>query len=882
MATQEIAFHALTSRAVLERLEVDDAKGVSRQDVEERRAHFGSNQLQEAETRPWWRVLAEQLRSVVVYLLGAAAILAFVTQRWAEGMAVLAVIAVNTGIGFVTEWRAVRSMAALRKMGEHQARVRREGDVCDVATSEIVVGDIVLVDEGDVVPADLRLLRAERLRVNEAALTGESLPADKLIDPVAEKAELADRQDMLYRGTSIATGSAEGIVVATGARTELGRISDLAQTAESSATPLQQRLDALGRRLAWITLAIAGVVAAVGVLVRHQETALVVETAIALGIAAIPEGLPIVATIALARGMWLMAERNALVNRLTAVETLGATRIIFTDKTGTLTENRMKLRRVVALDGEAAFGEGGDEAGDVSALCRRTVLLGVLCNGASLEANQSEDNPKGDPTETAILAGGVVLGLERDELLQALPQVRVEEFEPRTKKMATVHRDEGRFLIAVKGGPRAVLEACDSTALGEPLDEAGREHWRDVAGELASEGLRVLAMAERTAETQDVPVYERLSFVGLVGLHDPPRHSVRAAIDACQAAGIRVEMVTGDQPRTALAIAEAVGIIGGADDPEGIVMRGSDIGDDDVFDEALAERIRRANIFARVSPEQKLRLISAYQERGEVVAMTGDGVNDAPALKKADIGIAMGKRGTEAARQVADMVLRDDAFETIVAAVAQGRVIFANIRRSVMFMLCTNVAEVIAVALATAAGWTLPLRPLQILYLNVLTDVFPALALGLGKGSGREMEDPPRDPGEAVLTSRHWVEIIGWAAVIATCVLAGLLLAQHWLGFDERGAVTVAFLTLAFGKLWFTSALRAPKSGVFRNEITRNPWVWGAIALCIILLLAAVYVPFLSTLLETAALPAHGWALLLGLSLVPFVLGQIVRQIQKH
>jgi len=886
-------WYACAADEALEKLDVRPDAGLSIDEARKRLREHGPNELQTAETRSWWRVLFDQLNSIVVYLLGAAAVVALVTQRWPEGIALLGVIAVNTTIGFASEWKGVQSMAALRKIEKHLVRVRRAGEERELEVRDLVPGDIVLMEAGELVPADLRLIEAERLRVNEAALTGESVPADKVTEPVDEETALADRKNMLYKGTSIAQGTAVGVAVATGTDTELGRISELAETAEATVTPLQKRLDRLGRRLAWLSIGIAAIVAVVGFVIRKQEAALVVETALALGIAAVPEGLPIIATIALARGMHLMAKRNALVKRLAAVETLGSTRVIFTDKTGTLTENRMRLRKIVTPAQEESFDfstesdESEREAhSELDETVQRAVQVSVLCNAASLDEPEGEDNPRGDPTEVALLDGGQRLGIEREELLESRPQARVVEFEPRVKKMATIHEDGGSFYVAVKGAPKAVLDVSSRiVSVGsngdEALDEAARKDWVERSNELAREGLRLLAVADKVVETKDAEPYDHLCFVGFMCLHDPPREGIKEAIDQCQSAGIRVEMVTGDQIETAEAIGGQTGIIGEPEDPETEVMRGPDLRAPDELSDQEHDRIHDANIFARVSPEQKLNLIRVYQDRGEIVAMTGDGVNDAPALKKADIGIAMGKRGTDAAKQVADIVLLDDAFETIVAAVEQGRVTFANIRKAVMFVLCTNVAEVLAVTIATLAGWTLPLRPMQILYLNMLTDVFPALALGVGPGSGKEMTESPRDPGEPVLTRRHWIEIGGAAFVIGACVLTSLLVAERRLGFSSTQAVTVSFLTIGFGKLWFTFNLRSPRSGLVRNEVTRNPWVWAAIGSCVLLLLAAVYLPPLSNLLHTALLGPKGWALVLGMSLIPFFVGQVVRQLQR-
>ncbi|MGD8726531.1 MAG: cation-transporting P-type ATPase, partial [Gemmatimonadales bacterium] len=562
---EQALWHARTLDEVLGTLDVSSDRGLSHGDACRRLKEHGPNRLQETEGRSWWRIFLDQFRSIVVYLLAAAAVLAFATQRWPEGFAVLAVIVVNTAIGFVSELKAVRSMAALRRMGEHTALVRRDGGTREVAAADLVPGDIVLVGEGDLVPADLRLIATEHLRVNEAPLTGESVPVDKTTDPVAEDAALADRRDMLYKGTSVAAGSAEGVAVATGTDTELGRIAELAEQAEAGVAPLQQRLNDLGRLLAWITVGIGIAVALVGLVIRRQEMTLVVETALALGIAAIPEGLPIVATIALARGMYLMARRNALVNRLTAVETLGATRVIFTDKTGTLTENCMRLRAVVTPAGERQVdgpqnatgtttepnGEGRDATDAADGLVRRALETAVLCNSASLEESPDEDDPRGDPTETALLAGGQRLGIERDELLAEAPQARVEEFDPRVMMMATFHETEGGYRVAVKGAPTAVLDACDRIATDdgddEPLDDGRRQEWLERTEDLAGDGLRLLALAEKRVDEADGEPYGELVFLGLVGLFDPPREDVKEAIDTCQAAGVRVEMVTGDQ-----------------------------------------------------------------------------------------------------------------------------------------------------------------------------------------------------------------------------------------------------------------------------------------------------------------------------------------------
>jgi Ca2+-transporting ATPase len=870
-------FAAETGEEVTRKLGVDPEKGLSSETAATRLEEHGPNQLKEAHRRSMWRVLFDQIRSIVIMILAAAMVIALVSGQWPEAIAVAAVILVNAGIGFVSEWNAMKSMEALHKMSEGKVKVRRDGDAREVAIAELVPGDIVILSRGNLIAADLRVLEAESLQVNEAALTGESVPVSKTPGSGEPDAPLAEQPGLLFKGTSVTEGRGLAVVVATGMDTELGNISRMAQEATEMKAPLQKRLDRLGGRLGWVALGSGVAVAAAGLLMGRPLRQMV-ETGIALGVAAVPEGLPIVATIALARGMWVMARRNALIRRLNAVETLGATRIIFTDKTGTLTENQMTLRTVDTSAGSIEIEDDGKPSESEDPLFQRVLEIGVLCNNATLDGSGNEDS-QGDPLEVALLEAGKRFGINRDEILEEKPEQHEVAFNTDVKMMATYHQNGDGCDVMVKGAPGAVLESCNTIAKSDgkshEFNNEDRAQWQERCDELAGQGLRILAFADKRADSTDEEPYQALRFVGLVGLLDPPREDVRDAIDECKRAGIRVVMVTGDQPRTAEAIASKAGL--GEPDEELVVMHGSDLKDPDELDDEAREEIYATNVFARVSPEQKLNLIHIYQERGETVAMTGDGVNDAPALKKADIGIAMGKRGTDAARQVADMVLRDDAFASIVAAVQQGRVIFENIRKAVIFMLCTNAAEVLAVALTAVSGMPLPLLPLQILFLNVLTDVLPALALGVNKGSPSVMQRPPREPGEAVLTAKQWKAIAGWSALIAACVLGALAVGLMGFKAPQETAVTMSFLTLGFSKLWFVFNLRDPGSGFFSNDIVRNPWIWAAIALCASLLLAAVHLPGLSDVLRTTPLTAAQWGTVLGISLVPFVVGQILR-----
>lgn len=879
---------------VLSGLGVDPDKGLSDGEVKKRRGEYGPNRLRKGQRKSSLKILVDQFESPIVLLLMLAAILSFSFGEWMQGLAIVVVIIVNGAIGFFTELNAVRSMEALQQMTRVKAKVRRKGQVEKIPAEDLVPGDVVVVEAGDIVSADIRLFEANKMQVDESALTGESVPVSKHTDPTEEDVPLAERSNMLFKGTSLTGGSGHGVVVNTGMETELGKISELAEeAAEEEETPLEKRLNRLGYRLIWVTLAVAVLVLISG-LIAGKELLLLIETSIALAVAAIPEGLPIVATIALARGMWRMARLNAVVNRLSAVETLGSINVIFTDKTGTLTENRMKVERFAVpsekgIEEIVVKGGNNEEEGfyveekkvkpSEHEVLRHLLQTIVLCNNANLAWKSPEDAGKavGDPLEVALLVAGLKAGIKRDTLLEELREEREEAFEPETKMMATYHSVDGRYRVAVKGSPEAVLDVCTSVRSGKnnsEMDEDARQVWLEWNDTLAKEGLRVLAAAEKEVDSPDVEPYENLTCLGLIGLLDPPRKDVKSAIEECQAAGIRAVMVTGDQPVTAKNIALAVGLV---DNPDIEVIHGSDIREPEALSRQDRERFIRAPIFCRVSPKQKLELIGLHQSNGSIVAMTGDGVNDAPALKKANIGVAMGKKGTQVAQEAADMVLKDDAFRTIVVAVEQGRAIFDNIRKFILYLLSGNVAQIMIVGLAILAGAPLPILPLQILYLNMLGDVFPALALGLGKGDPSKMKRPPREPNEPILTRGHWFAIGGYGVLICGIVLAALALAFVWLEAEESRAVTVSFLTLAFARLWHTFNMRDPGTGFFRNEVTRNPFVWAALALCAGLLVVAVYLPGLSLVLSLEPPGANGWLLILGMSLVPWAVGQILK-----
>lgn len=881
---------SLPPEDVLATLEVDPTQGLPGDEAARRLAAHGPNRLVATATKSAWRILWDQFASLIVLLLAVAAAVAWVFDETVEAAAIVAVLFINAAIGFLTEQRAVRSVEALRELGHRRTNVRRDGEVRAVPAEQLVLGDIVVLDAGDMLTADLRITRASRLQADESALTGESVPVGKSAAPVEEDAVLAERTSMLFKGTALTNGSGEAVVVARGMATELGGISSLVQEAEANVTPLEKRLDRLGRRLIGLTLVIAAVVAGTMWSSGHGLF-LAMEIAIALAVATIPEGLPIVATVALARGVGRMARRNALVEDLAAVETLGSTTVLLTDKTGTLTENRMTAveylfaeGRVeidgIGLEATGRFSREGAvlESGDSPELLE-ALRVGTLCNNATFEHQDGgASRATGDPTEIALLVAGAKAGLEQEALHRELPEVDEVAFDPTTKCMATIHQVRDGFLGAVKGAPEAVVECCDTVGHGtdrSPLDERGRREWLARAEEMARRGERVLALATCSLDAPDAFAFKGLTLVALVGLRDPPRQSAGPAIAACRDAGIRVVMVTGDHGATAQAIAGAVGLVGPEAGESTPFVDARQLPPIDELDEGQQQELLQASIIARASPRQKLDLIELHQRNGAVVAMTGDGVNDAPALKKADIGVAMGQRGTEVAREAADMVLRDDELSSIVAAVAEGRAIFANIRRFVVYLMSCNVSEIIAVGLGAVIPGPLLLLPLQILFLNMVTDVFPALALGVCEGSPALMRRPPRDPQEPVLTRRHWREIFVLGSVMAASVLAALGVANSRPELSSTGVTTVTFLTLALAQLWHAFSMRTPRSHWLNNEVTGNAWIWVAQVLCVVLLVLAVYWPPLAEVLSVEPPGTVGWAIALGFSVVPLLVGQV-------
>ena len=879
------------SERLLSALNVSPNEGLEPFQIQKYRKVFGSNEFQKSEKKSTWKILLNQFKNFLIAILVVAAVVSFLFQEYVDGISIIFVILINTIIGFYTELRANRSMEALSEMTKTKSKVRR-GEIIKINADELVVGDIIVFEEGDLIPADARVLKSENLQLNESPLTGESVPIDKIEKKIEGDIPLAERNNMIYKGTGITRGSGEALVVSTGIDTELGKISSLVESVREGETPLTKRLSVLARKLFIITIVIAVIVAFVGIL-RGKEFFIMIETSIALAVAAVPEGLPIVATIALARGMWRMAEKNALINKLSAVEALGSTNIICADKTGTLTENRMTATKIIIQDTHIEItGTGLKKEGDFidrekkvdpkeNVLLNKILKVGVLCNNAFIPKEGEIDSSKfiGNPMEIALLIMGAKAGIWREELLEEYKEEKEFSFDYNKKMMATYNKSNGNYLASVKGAPEQVLKASTSIQTLdsiENLNERLQEKILEENESLAKEGLRILAFAFKEINSLDEDPYKDLIFLGLIAFLDPPREEVKPVINKVLNAGIKIVMITGDQAPTAKKIGIKLGIV---EDNDIDIITGNDLEDLENLNEDQPTKILNANIFARVTPEQKLQLIDVYQEANNVVAMTGDGVNDAPALRKANIGVAMGIRGTQVAQEASDMVLQDDDFGSIANAVEEGRTIANNIRKFVIYLLSCNISEILLILLASIFNLPLPITPLQILYLNIVTDVFPALALAVGESTPDIMSNPPRAPDEPIIHRTHWILISLYGFILTMTVLMSFLIS---LSINEIDYVTtISFLTLAFTQLWHVFNMRNKGSKFLKNEITLNKYVWGAIILTFILLIIPVYLPFISDILGIVDPGIVGWIFIMGMSFIPFIIGQLWNSLRK-
>jgi Ca2+-transporting ATPase len=951
--TQSV-WHALAPEEIIHQLATPTETGLTSEEAAHRLEAYGPNQLEEAPGVTFWQMLFDQFNNFVVILLIVAAVISAILGDWEEAAAILAIVILNATLGVVQERRAEQALAALKKLAAPEAQVIRDGQRQSVSSLKLVPGDIVLLEAGNYIPADIRLLEAANLRIEEAALTGESVPVEKDANIRLEAdIPLGDRKNTTFMGTLVSYGRGRGVVVSTGMHTQIGLIAEMLQAVENEPTPLQKRLDQLGKLLGWATLVICGIVFVVS-LIRFTDLSMIFTSglvaylqsaqqiiidmfmlAVGLAIAAVPEGLPAVVTISLALGMREMIQRHALIRKLSSVETLGSTTVICSDKTGTLTQNEMTLTRIwvdgkylsITGKGHTLKGEFHEDGKAVELenypAVTTALWVGALNNDSELNISGSSDEEQtyrmtGDPTEGALVVAAAKAGALPRPLNHAYPRVQEVPFDSDRKRMITVHQirestpddfspfyhhETSGYVVAIKGAPDIVLDLCshfqgmDDSSV--PLTEEQRMRILNANDQMTQDALRVLGVAYRVSQSRpNIDDLEKLEegmvFVGLVGMIDPPRPEVTPALVKASKAGIRTIMITGDFPNTARAIAETIGLL----KPGHQVLSGVEL--DKLTDDQLRQQVEYTDVFARVSPEHKLRIVEALRDDGEVVAMTGDGVNDSPSIKRANIGVAMGITGTDVAKESADMVLTDDNYASIVAAVEQGRIIYDNIRKFVFFLISSNVAEIMIIFLATLAGLPAPLTVIQLLWLNLLTDGAPALALAMEKGDPAIMDRSPRPPSEPIINKTMQVGIgiqgITQTVVVLAAFVMGLLwhleagamvpsgmnpityVLQHdWSGVDVQVAETIAFVTLSLCELFRAYTVRSERQSIFKIGVFSNKYMQYAVLLSISLLILVVGVPFLQPIFNTHSPSLREWSVIIGFALVPAIAEEITK-----
>jgi Ca2+-transporting ATPase len=917
----KVTWHALSTEDVLEKLETKLENGLTDEVAKKRLEKIGPNQLAEKPRPSFLSLVLSQLKSFVVILLIVASIISAILGEWVDAAAIMTIVVLNAIMGVVQESRAEEALAALKKMAAPDAQVLRNGKRVVIPAAQLVPGDIVFLEAGNFVPADLRLIESVNLRVDESALTGESVPVQKNATLIIDaESSLGDRKNTAFMGTVVAYGRGRGVVVSTGMNTQLGMIATMLQAVGEEETPLQKRLDQLGKTLGWACLAVCAIVFVTGIIEGGDPLTLFM-IAVSLAIAAVPEGLPAIVTISLALGMREMIRRHALIRRLSSVETLGSATVICSDKTGTLTQNEMTVTRIW-VDGQftSVSGQGYSPVGEFSVdgkpvnldqypAVRTALWVGALNNDALLEKIETEDgsldfNMVGDPTEGSLLVAAYKAGAFSSELNVAYPRTNEVPFDSERKRMVTIHSiDDPRtedispftngskkksHVIAVKGAPDLVLNLCTryqpmNDGESRVLDQAARERIIAANDAMTKDALRVLGVAYRVAEVlpEEISAAELeqdLIFVGLIGMIDPARTEVKPALQTAANAGIRTIMITGDYPNTARAIAENIGLLR----PGHKVMTGAQLNEMD--DVTLKNEVELTDVFARVSPEHKMRIVDALKANGEIVAMTGDGVNDAPAIKRADIGVSMGITGTDVAKETADMVLTDDNYVSIVSAVEQGRIIYSNIRKFVYYLISCNLAEILIIFLPTALGrWLLPnltpdqyapLTAVQLLWLNLVTDGAPALALGTEKGDPDIMDQKPRPTKEPIINKEMWIGV-----VMQTIAITSVTLIAFWRGqmHDIRYAETMAFATLSLSELIRAFTSRSEHYPLFKIGVFSNKWMNLAVLASMVLIFAVIYIPFFNPIFETEPLTLTEWRLVLPLLLIPSIVAELTK-----
>ncbi|KYO65865.1 calcium-transporting P-type ATPase, PMR1-type [Thermovenabulum gondwanense] len=875
-------------------LDTHIVKGLSTDEAEKRLEKFGYNELIGKKGPTIFEMLLSQFKDFLVLILIAASIISVFMGEITDSIVIILIVVLNAVIGVIQEYKAGKAMEALKKMAAPEARVIRDGSIKTVPSRELVPGDIVLLEAGNYVPADLRLVESLNLKIDEAALTGESVPVEKNANIVFnEEIPLGDRKNTAFMGTVVTYGRGKGVVVSTGMHTEIGMIAKMLESYDEEETPLQKKLQELGKVLGIVSLLICGFVFLIGVY-RGIPLLEMFMTSVSLAVAAIPEGLPAIVTIVLALGMQRMVKRNALVKKLHAVETLGSTTVICSDKTGTLTQNQMTA--VKAFTSSKLYnitGEGYKPTGDFifngekidpskDSSLSLLLKIGALCNDSSLEESGFEHgNEKtyrivGDPTEGALVVAACKANFAKIDLETLMPRIGEIPFDSDRKRMTTFHNTPEGIIAFTKGAPDIILDLSTKIYRDgkvQPMSSNDREEILRVNEELSSNALRVLAFAYRPfdklpEDTSFENIEAELVFVGLIGMIDPPRPESIEAIKKCKKAGIKPVMITGDYKNTAVAIARELGLIEG----NSRVITGAEL--DNLSEEELASLSKDINVYARVSPFHKLKIVEAIKKNNHIVAMTGDGVNDAPALKMADIGIAMGITGTDVAKETADMILTDDNFASIVSAVEEGRTIYSNIRKFIFFLLSCNIAEILIIFTAMLIGMPVPLKPIQLLWLNLLTDAFPALALGMEKKEDYIMEIPPRKPEEPIMDKKMKVQIAVQSIFMTISILGVFYFALNS-NFSIEKARTFAFATLIFGELLRAFTSRSETESIFKLGFFTNSFMLLGTSLSFLLLLAVLYIPSLNKIFDTVSLSAKDWIYIIVFGLIPFASAEI-------
>lgn len=872
--------------------------GLSSQEANNKLSEYGKNALEEEKGRSYFAKLMDQFKDPMIIILLAASIVSAIVGQIEDSIIIVAIIVIMALLSLYQEGKAEESIKALQKMASPHAKVKRDGKIVEIASEDLVPGDIVILETGNIVPADLRLFESANLKIDESSLTGESVPVEKdanlNYDGVVE---IGDRENMAFSSTIVSYGHGEGIVIATGKYTEIGKIATSIQSLEDEQTPLQKRLAGLSKTLGLVTVGICALVFLVGVLYKKPLLDMFM-TSVSLAVAAIPEGLPAIVTIVLSLGMNKMAKKNAIVKRLLAVETLGTTTVICSDKTGTLTQNEMTAVKSF-VDGVemditgTGYGPIGNFLKDTKEISIEDVQsldlfahIASLTNDASLVKDNDTYNMIGDPTEGALLTMAEKLSINKEEANKTYPRIAEIPFDSDRKMMTTFHNNFMGYntVSFTKGAPDIILDKCNKILLNGEVIELNDELRKEVFDkniEFARQALRVLAFAYKSYDEmpKDIStenIENNMIFVGLVGMIDPSRPEAKLAIKECKDAGIIPVMITGDYLETAFAIGKDLGIV----EREDQVIMGKEL--NNLSPEEIREVVKHKRVFARVSPQNKVQIVTAFKENGEIVAMTGDGVNDAPAIKKADIGISMGITGTDVAKNTSDVILTDDNFATIVHSVEEGRIIYANIKKFISFLLSCNIGEILIVLIAILLNLEEPFVPIQLLWLNLVTDSFPALALGVEKGEEDIMDQPPRDPDEPIL-DKHSAILIGLQSIAITIATLGAYFygLKHY-GADINGARTVAFATLILSELLRSYSVRSTKHTVFHIGIFSNKKLVIGTAISTILMLIVIYIPGLNDLFYTVPLGLKEWSVILPLSFLPFIVGELRKVFFKH